>query len=703
MPIREPGVIVNISGEDLPPPLPETRYGIGFYILGRSGPYKPTFVNIRNIAKVYTDIPPIIENELNYLLPATSMYCMLLPNLGIRTAVGFATTSDAAGLQTLGYINANNEVLPRGQAIFAIPTWLNGLPKHIRIWNDDATNWLNSLRFSQILRIEVNRKELYNVDYTATNFTNIPIMPINSEVFDAISIIALINPNNNREFILWFRVPGSKDNHIIYKRQVGTNEDQIVYYTDANSPISDIEIHYLDHNSNSGNLTLSSSTNAVEIIGGSNALLKSLILVSPSRDNTTAEMRITSAGGYELRVTSGTQTVRYPISYSPLDEGFYGFIDEERIEMFLKGDVYSDLTDTSSSTTYSLVYNGQAASPFFTDIPFNHGRHEGRVPARYFDSTYGLHRSQRGSPTTSDPFSIGQNYVISLGWTYLSDFGSMYKDWVDGMHDSLLYRETDVQRFTYSPLEVDLISDYSNKLGFFFTNFIRSHDKFMFKILGSPNLVGIPYADRYDAIDQYWGLFDLQGFHYIRLQGNSLTSISGSTIYIKAVNDYGYKPIFGLSAALSLSESDHEFRLAHRENLLDKNVNSMVKDRVLSLWYFNNNLTEESLRDTSPLGEENNARAAIRIAKLLAVFVERYIGQPNNRLTRERITNEVSRFILTWIESSKANIAAYRVICDETNNTPADIANNRLNIRVEAKFGKSIKYIVVFARTLMST
>jgi hypothetical protein len=42
------------------------------------------------------------------------------------------------------------------------------------------------------------------------------------------------------------------------------------------------------------------------------------------------------------------------------------------------------------------------------------------------------------------------------------------------------------------------------------------------------------------------------------------------------------------------------------------------------------------------------------------------------------------------------------VICDESNNTPADIANNRLNIKVEARFGKSIKYIVIFERVLAS-
>jgi hypothetical protein len=294
------------------------------------------------------------------------------------------------------------------------------------------------------------------------------------------------------------------------------------------------------------------------------------------------------------------------------------------------------------------------------------------------------------------------HYIYLRKYITRTNAGELYNVWVNAWNNSVLYNESDVRPIKESPIQADLISDYGGTISYGFTNFIRSHDKFMFKVLGSGDLTHVRVRDMENYVKYYWNLFEREGFHYIRLQGCSTTGVTSSALYIKACFDYRYNAIFGINATLSLSDADFEFPRLKREELLEKNVNCIVKDRTLFLWYFNNNLTEEPRRDDSPLGEECNARVAIRLTKLLGAYVERYIGQPNNVTTRARITSDLTNFINNFMSNNPSNMQAFRVICDESNNTPEDIANNRLNIRVEARFGKSIKYIVIFERVLAS-
>jgi hypothetical protein len=345
------------------------------------------------------------------------------------------------------------------------------------------------------------------------------------------------------------------------------------------------------------------------------------------------------------------------------------------------------------------------ASDYLTDIPFFAPQHDFRG---HYTRLEFLFDDPLPSPL---PDEEGGNSSIRLShnnYIYLRKYitrdnaEELYNAWITAWNNSVLYNESDVRPIKESPIQADLISDYGGTISYGFTKFIRGHDKFMFKVLGSGDLTHVRVRDMENYVKYYWGLFEREGFHYIRLQGCSTTGVTGSALYIKACFDYRYNAIFGINATLSLSDADFEFTRLKREELLEKNVNCIVKDRTLFLWYFNNNLTEEPRRDDSPLGEECNARVAIRLTKLLGAYVERYIGQPNNITTRARITSDLTNFINNFMTNNPSNMQAFRVICDESNNTPADIANNRLNIKVEARFGKSIKYIVIFERVLAS-
>lgn len=709
--MREPGVIVNISGEELPPPLPETRYGIGFYVFARYGPYKPSFINIRNINKVYNGLNSSIDNELRFLLPETSIYSMLFPNLGVRSAVGFISLEESVrnNLVSMGYFNNNNRTTIKGRAIFGLPTWLNGTPRKVMVFDYSTSNPTPNI--SRISRLYYGSTNFINVEYTHNSFSSLP--PITNyssldDLFAEISIEAYVH--NNTSWLVWYRDNGY--NHVIYKRNYTVNNTtnyQILFYTDDPSHTwQDITIEYLDSNNNTNSFVISSADLEV------NLDLENAVYITKSYFNSSCSIILNANNEDILRISEGNLNLEFPISYSPLDAGYYGFIDSEYIEIIKNGDVYSHVLSSTPGNPVVVLIGDSDAYEFYSNIPFNSAKHEGRLPVLYFSSTHDIYSAGSYTITPSGPVIVGNvisswpsgfnlsDYVISGAWLYIGNNLNMYSEWLNSTHDVIIYQENDVQRFTYSPIEVDLISDYGAKFGYAFTKFIRSHDKFMFKILGTPPMFSVPLNKRTSYAEDYWRLFDLGGFHYIRLQGHSTTQISPTTLYIRAVNSYGYQAIFGLNATLNLSEVDHEYKLAHRENLLDYRVNCIVKDRVLGLWYFNNNLTEEPRGDESPLGEENNSRTAIRLAKILAVFVERYIGEPNTKLTRERVVNEVSRFIVDFLASNRTNLVEFKVICDESNNTPADIANNRLNIRVEARFGKSIKYVVVFERVLMA-
>lgn len=224
-----------------------------------------------------------------------------------------------------------------------------------------------------------------------------------------------------------------------------------------------------------------------------------------------------------------------------------------------------------------------------------------------------------------------------------------------------------------------------------------------------PELSNIPTSPsslRRDVIVAFlrWsGLDNLGGFHRYLIQGHT-GRVSAAAVYLRAVIDYDYKAIFGISRALSISQTDHIFPKTTREAFLtDYRLNCIVRDQVTGLWYINNNLTQEALADASPLGEECNARVAVKLTKLLGRFVERYIGMANTAPNRAKVTEEVNSFITNFNNLYPSNLVAWRVICDETNNTPTTIANNELHIRVEARFGKSIKYITIYETVLIAT
>ncbi len=737
MPIREPGVIVYITGQQLPPPNPPTRLGYAGYVFARNGPFKTRAVLNSVFPSPFEGIVSgYVYNDISFLRTVAPLYGQLLPNLGHKACTALISYEDDDNdtISTLILQSNSNKLKREYVPMFVLPLWLNGAPKRISYYTGTGSisSTSNGIQLhNNTIRISINGlTRIYIPEILNQN----PTVTINNIIEAHAVIHGNVPPDNNPasfSFIVWFH---GNDNewprqnnylYVIYDNNTNTFHIYAYFDYDTTGIINHINNISIDLVPSAGSPIIDISSISHEITFTSigitditNRTVKfSAVYFSSVNSTVATSINDAPAGSpnpYVLEVALGSDTTNYELSYSPLDTGYYGFIYDNRIEMITTNNIYDHVTSpTLNGLVVKVAHTGIMATGYFTGVPFFAPQHDfrghyTRLSFLFNDPLPSPLPDEAGSSsirplrTNNSNSNNGENYIYLRKYITRVNAADLYETWINAWNNSVLYNESDVRPIKESPIQADLISDYGGTISYGFTKFIRGHDKFMFKVLGSGDLTRVRVKDMENYVKYYWKLFDLAGFHYIRHQGCSTTGVTSSALYIKACFDYRYNAIFGINATLSLADADFEFPRLKREELLEQNVNCIVKDRTLFLWCFNNNLTEEPRRDDSPLGEECNARVAIRLTKLLGVYVERYIGQPNNITTRARITSDLTNFINNFMTNNPSNMQAFRVICDESNNTPADIANNRLNIRVEARFGKSIKYIVIFERVLAS-
>jgi len=731
MPIREPGVIVYITGQQLPPPNPPTRVGYAGYVFASNGPFKTRAVLNSVFPSPFEGIVSgYVYNDISFLRTVAPLYGQLLPNLGHKACSALISYEDNSSTNIISnlILQPNSSKLKAEFVpMFALPLWLNGAPKRISYYRGTGTiNPPNNgiELHNSTIQITINGLTRTYIPEILSQNPNVTINSI-MEAHAAIhGNVPRPDPNTGSfSFIIWFHDNNDwpVQNNYLYIKYAPPNNFQIYAYFDYNTtnPINNISIDLVPSagnpmiNINSINHVItftSSGDTAINNTSGSTVRFSAVYFSSVNSriDTSINDASAGSPNPYRLSVTVGDDATNYELSYSPLDTGYYGFIYDNRIEMITTNNIYDHVTGSTSSSDADIIkvaHTGIMATGYFTDIPFFAPQHDFRWHYTRFGTLSGIgtltQLPDEANAVNTSPLQ-NNDYIYLRKYITRIKAAELYETWIKAWNDSVLYNESDVRPIKESPIQADLLTDYGGTISYGLTNFIRGHDKFMFKVLGSGDLTRVRVRDMENYVKYYWGLFNFGGFHYIRHQGCSTTGVTSSALYIKACFDYRYNAIFGINATLSLSDADFEFPRTRREELLEKNINCIVKDRTLFLWYFNNNLTEEARRDDSPLGEECNARVAIRLTKLLGVYVERYIGQPNNITTRARITSDLTNFINSFLTNNPSNMQAFRVICDESNNTPADIANNRLNIKVEARFGKSIKYIVIFERVLAS-
>jgi hypothetical protein len=82
----------------------------------------------------------------------------------------------------------------------------------------------------------------------------------------------------------------------------------------------------------------------------------------------------------------------------------------------------------------------------------------------------------------------------------------------------------------------------------------------------------------------------------------------------------------------------------------------------------------------SPLNRVNVARLLMKLRRDLTSFLEDFVNEINNEVTRTLISTQVDNYLLGI--QSQQGLARYKIVCSDQNNTAQDLNNNRLNVDI---------------------
>ena len=126
-----------------------------------------------------------------------------------------------------------------------------------------------------------------------------------------------------------------------------------------------------------------------------------------------------------------------------------------------------------------------------------------------------------------------------------------------------------------------------------------------------------------------------------------------------------------------------EFKKSERQLLLTKKINTIYHDLYNELYYWNDNIVNQT--EDNILKEECNVRLEIRISKAMPVLLNQFKGYQNSAKTRAQVCDVINYWFKTTIMSMGSTISEWNCICDDTNNSDADIRANKLNVKVQVR------------------
>ena len=92
----------------------------------------------------------------------------------------------------------------------------------------------------------------------------------------------------------------------------------------------------------------------------------------------------------------------------------------------------------------------------------------------------------------------------------------------------------------------------------------------------------------------------------------------------------------------------------------------------------------------------NVARLTAWIRKQVESIGKGYIFEPNEKITRDEIKNQIERLCNDLV--AKRGIYDYLVVCDESNNTPGRIDRNELYVDIAIEPTKAVEYVYIPVR-----
>tara|TARA_B110000503_G_scaffold67246_1_gene105392 strand:+ start:1207 stop:4575 length:3369 start_codon:yes stop_codon:yes gene_type:complete len=205
--------------------------------------------------------------------------------------------------------------------------------------------------------------------------------------------------------------------------------------------------------------------------------------------------------------------------------------------------------------------------------------------------------------------------------------------------------------------------------------------------------------------DEYLGMFYPWGYTSDNLGNNIVVPPSHMILRTIALSDQVSYPWFapagtrrgGITnaSATGYISSEGEFvsvalNEGQRDTLYANAVNPITFITGAGLVNFGQ---KTRARNASSLDRINVARLVIYLRSQLNQLAKPYIFEPNDKITRDEIKQQVESLLLELV--GQRALYDFLVVCDETNNTPARIDRNELYVDVAIEPVKSIEFIYI--------
>lgn len=137
-----------------------------------------------------------------------------------------------------------------------------------------------------------------------------------------------------------------------------------------------------------------------------------------------------------------------------------------------------------------------------------------------------------------------------------------------------------------------------------------------------------------------------------------------------------------------------EFNKKTRQLLLSKRINTVLWNTQTQAWNWNESTTKQS--ENNIMSNDGNSRLFIRISKVMPVLLRQFIG----RRISEKLWKDATTVIDQWFKNVlgplEYGVDAYRITIDETNNDDSIIRANKMQVLVEVRYQRSLKYVIVY-------
>jgi len=173
-----------------------------------------------------------------------------------------------------------------------------------------------------------------------------------------------------------------------------------------------------------------------------------------------------------------------------------------------------------------------------------------------------------------------------------------------------------------------------------------------------------------------------------------------------AYNDYVSDPWFAPAGfnrgLLNILSVTNVFTKGERDTLYAAQINpiQLFRGEGIAIW---GNKTEQT--KLSALSSVNVRRLLITLEKAISIALRSYAFEPNNELTRLRVTAQIEQYmdLLSSRGAFQTELGdrGYRVVCDSTNNTPATIDALELHVDIFIKPSRAAEYIQL--QTIITT